>query len=566
MRPQLLGLAAALLSALFAAAADPTTLPPILGSKDASGAAKTPVGQVGPNSIMPAAITDALAPPDILPEGPSAPVTGGPTRAAAPSRGDVFPQAAPVAAPVTPMPSPVPLGISTRTTPGTNAGSADIPTQLPPLSPPTAPAPRSADTPATPSPPGLLPGTMPMAGPGGGPTLSPGPAAVGCDSCGTAGMAGATDRKTHDDHLGPWDSLWVQGGYNLLWIKSAPAAPPLLATGPLGPGTQVLLGGNTYGYGGFSGLNLDGGLWLDSRHTIGLEFSGFMTEQRSMSTSVSSNAAGSPTLVRPFFNAALSAQDGLLVSSPGSYAGSVAVVTGARIDGTEGNVLFNLLNTKALTLNFLVGARYFDLEEYLSVNQVTRGLNGNTIPFFGNHTGVPGVAITDTFSTRNQFYGVQFGGQSEYRFGPLFLDLGLDLGFGPVHEITAVSGQTVVPGGSGGPGGLLSVGAIPNGNIGRTVTDRFSVLPDVHGMLGLQVTQRIRLGVGYQFMYLSNVTRPGGQIETAIDPRLVPTTLAYGLRAPSNTALGGTGTPPPTPFARDDFFVHGLNFMFEFQF
>jgi hypothetical protein len=385
-------------------------------------------------------------------------------------------------------------------------------------------------------------------------------------------MAAPTDRKTHDDHLGPWDSLWVQGGYNLLWIKSAPAAPPLLATGPLGPGTQVLLGGNTYGYGGFSGLNLDGGLWLDSRHTIGLEFSGFMTEQRSMTTSISSNAAGSPTLVRPFFNPALATQDGLLVSAPGSYAGSVAVVTGARIDGTDANVLFNLLNTKALTLNFLVGARYFDLEEYLTVNQVTRGLPAlpgsppNTIPFFGNHTGVPGVAITDTFSTRNQFYGVQFGGQGEYRFGPLFIDLGLDLGFGPVHEITAVSGQTVVPGGSGGTGGLLSVGAIPNGNIGRTVTDRFSLLTDVHGMLGLQVTQRIRLGVGYQFMYLNNVARPGSQIETTIDPRLVPSTLAYGLRAPSNTALGGTGTPPPTPFARDDFFIHGLNFMFEFQF
>lgn len=378
------------------------------------------------------------------------------------------------------------------------------------------------------------------------------------------------DRSLHDDHLGPWNAVWVRGGYNYLWIKDAPTAPPLLATGP-GSGTnRILLGGTTTNYSGFSGASIDAGIWLNERHTFGLAVGGFMAEKRSTVSSIASDPLGSPGLVRPFFNAQIGgvdANDSFLISAPGRYAGALAVESGARIDGFEINGLVNVANTPSWTRTFVAGFRYFSLDEYTTIYQVTRGLNGNTIPFFGQQNpGVAGVAITDRVRTRNQFYGTQMGGDAEYRVGPMFLDFGLKAALGPVHQVTEVSGKTVVPNGAGGPGGILAVGAIPNGNIGRSTSNYFAVLADANALLGVQISSNMRLGFGYQFLYLNTVVRPASQISTTIDPRLVPTAASFGSRASSSTLLGGPGTPPLTLGDREDFFVHGLRFLFEVQY
>jgi hypothetical protein len=170
--------------------------------------------------------------------------------------------------------------------------------------------------------------------------------------------------------------------------------------------------------------------------------------------------------------------------------------------------------------------------------------------------------VSDRVRTRNQFFGGQVGGEAEYRLGPGFVNLGTKVGFGPVHQVTEVTGQTTGPGGSGGPGGFLAVGAIPAGNIGRTVTNRFSVLSDTYGSVGVYVTRRVRLGVGYEFLYLTSVARPGRQVLSTIDPRLIPTATAFGGRIPAPDA-SGLSVPPQTPFDRDDFFAHGVRLLFE---
>ena len=384
-----------------------------------------------------------------------------------------------------------------------------------------------------------------------------------------ATMTMPLDKSFHDDHLGPWNTVWVRGGYTYLWIKDAPSSPPLLGTTNAGVPTALLGGQNTNtSYGGYSGATVDAGMWLNERHTIGLGVSGFISEKRSAVASQTSDALGNPLLVRPFYNAQVggtNANDSLIVSSPERFAGSLAVERGARVDGFEINLLMNVCNTQAWTANFSFGMRYFDLDEYQTVYQVTQSLTGNTIPYF-NQTFVNGVAITDRFHTRNQFYGTQFGGDFEYRHGALFADFGVKAALGPVHQITDVSGETIAPGAAGGPGGFLAVGSVPNGNQGRTSTNYFAVLTDVNGTLGIQITNKLRVGLGYQFLYLNTVARPSNQIVTTIDPRLVPVSTSFNGRTPSNTQVGGPGTPPQTPFNRDDFFVHGLRFLFEFQY
>ncbi|HXD87287.1 MAG TPA: BBP7 family outer membrane beta-barrel protein [Urbifossiella sp.] len=376
------------------------------------------------------------------------------------------------------------------------------------------------------------------------------------------------DRSLHDDHLGPWNSWWFRGGYTYSWLKNAPIAPTLLSTGSAGSGGPVLLGGPAPSYGALNGLSFDGGLWFNERHTVGMSVGFFFTEQRSVGAMYSSDATGAPLLVRPFFNAALGsagAQDGFIVSAPGSFTGALTVQQGAHIDGTDINFLFNTANTKHWTTNFLAGFRYFDLDEYIAVNQYTQGINGNTIPFFGGPP-VNGVIISDRVRTRNQFYGVQVGGDTEYRFGAMFLDLGVKAALGPNHQITEVGGQTLNAAGAGGPGGFLAVGGIPNGNIGRSTTNNFAVLADATAMLGVQISSHIRFSFGYQFIYLNNVARPAHQFVTTIDPRLVPTAVSFGGQVPSNTNLGGRGTPPFTPVDRDDFFVNTLRFLLEVQY
>src|SRR5262249_39036231 len=205
----------------------------------------------------------------------------------------------------------------------------------------------------------------------------------------------------------------------------------------------------------------------------------FWTEKQSTSTVIGSDATGSPAIARPFFNpqlVGLGGQDATFGPSPGRSAGTLTVDTEAQLGGGEVNGFLNLTNTRSCTTVMVLGFRYFDLEESLFISQVTRGLNGNTIPFFGNLAEVSPVTVSELFQTRTQFSGGQAGLETEYRMGAVFLDAGVKVGLGPVHQVTEVSGQTLGPDGTGGSGGVLAVGASPIGNIGRTTTNRFAIL------------------------------------------------------------------------------------------
>lgn len=372
------------------------------------------------------------------------------------------------------------------------------------------------------------------------------------------------------DRMGPPERFWLNAGHSLIWIKDAPVPVPVAATDSLAvPGSQVLLGAGRVGYPEFNTLHLGGGFWLNPRHTVGVQLGGWMTENQSRFFSVSSGPDGSPLLVRPFTNPLLAnlafGQDGVLISSPGLYSGSLAMSSSARLASGEAGLVWNLADCEQWTVNFITGFRYFSLEETLTIYQQTSGLNNNLVPFFMS-PGVESVMVTDRARTRNQFFGAQVGGDVEYRMGAGFLNVGTKVGMGPVNQVTEVIGHTVGPDGIGGPGGFLATGAQPNGNIGRTVTNRFSVLSDVNLMMGVYVNQRVKLGVGYDFLYLNNVARPGPQFSSVIDPRLVPTTSSFGGRIPGSTQFDGPGVPPAPTLDRDDFYAHGLRFLVEFNY
>jgi hypothetical protein len=93
-------------------------------------------------------------------------------------------------------------------------------------------------------------------------------------------------------------------------------------------------------------------------------------------------------------------------------------------------------------------------------------------------------------------------------------------------------------------GGLL---VLPS-NSGRFSSDRLGFASEVGLTLGYQLTDHVQLTVGYSFLYLTDVLRPGGQIDLAVNPsQLLPGTLA-GVRRP-------IFTPHST-----DVWAQGINF------
>ena len=64
------------------------------------------------------------------------------------------------------------------------------------------------------------------------------------------------------------------------------------------------------------------------------------------------------------------------------------------------------------------------------------------------------------------------------------------------------------------PGGYF---ALPT-NSGTYTRDRFAVVPEANLSVGYQVNRVISVFAGYSFLYLSNVARPGEQIDRVINP------------------------------------------------
>jgi hypothetical protein len=383
---------------------------------------------------------------------------------------------------------------------------------------------------------------------------------------------------------------WVSAEYLFWEIKNGPRPPSLVTIssaqapnpGVLGtPGTAVLFPTSNFDYGDASGGHWKIGSWLNYHETLGVEITGLLLEQRSVGFSALANSAGFPVLGVPFQDAVSRLELVDFVSFPGRFAGGIDVTSRSRLWGMEGTLLSNGIKTQVggradpvgdFRADFLGGFRYLDLDENLEVVQTSIVLRGGSADFNGKPVG-PGhvLLIRDGFSCRNQFYGGQIGVQGEFTHGCFFVDFLGKLGLGATREMIEVSGNTVLTGGleqvQGRPrllavippataeGGLLATAT----NIGKRQKERFSVLPELGITLGYQLHPLFRVFAGYTFLYLSDVVRPGDQVDRVINLSRVPTSGSFApmLQGPARPAL---------PFRETDFWAHGFNFGFEFCF
>jgi hypothetical protein len=503
------------------------------------------------------------------------------------------PKAMPVGLPESPEDLPSGPSIEGLPPPSGTTGAPMPP--VPPVSPvpPMTPAPAAACPPGQPCPhPTCSPCPCPTGSPCPCPTGQPCPCPTGspcpcptgqpcpCGSCGSCSASSCghcllgelgswwLDHFGHcacpDDGDAPNNHLWVSAEYLLWWIKGQ-SLPALVTTGSpndhipgaLGqPNTFVLYGNGNVSEDVRSGLRFRAGWWFTDDHSIGVDGSFFFLGDRSVNFIAGSN--GSPALFRPFLDAGFPAGHGLptqpfedaeIVAFPGVAAGAVAVSQSTRLQGYELNVRGNLLNGSCdgycYTIDGYAGFRSLVLDEDL---QITESIT-SVVP------GAPGsLLVRDWFSTGNRFYGGQVGINAEARFGLFYLDLNTQVAAGNVHQMVDILGgtSTTTPSGSTfSPGGLLA----QRSNTGHFDRDRFAVLPEVGVTFGYHVTDYLRVFVGYNFLYISNVARPAQQIDRVVNPTFIP-----GSPIPAS----GPARPSFT-FHETDFYAQGINFGLEFR-
>lgn len=364
--------------------------------------------------------------------------------------------------------------------------------------------------------------------------------------------------------------FWTRAEYQLWHIKQGPVPAPLLTTGTaddLVPGalfqptTQILYGNDTTEFGSLNGLRLTLGGWLDS--AWGLEARGFILERKSIIDEFRSDEQGNPFLLRPFFNDDTRQHDVATVSFPGLIAGGISFAHSTRLWGAEVHLLRNITQGSGSRFDAIVGFRALDLEEQLRIdeNYVPLPVEENEVAFNGGTVTYPNViSINERFRTRNQFYGVQLGIQSTYFFGSWSLLTRFEVSLGTTHSRLDVEGLSTNRTGYNGdivaqvPFGIL---ALPT-NSGRRTSDSFAVLPAVEIRLAYQVIDGIQVHVGYNFLYLSSVMRPGEQIDSTLNPAQVPTFAQF--------VRGDIAPPPLVPLRKTDFWAAGLDFGIEFRF
>jgi hypothetical protein len=133
---------------------------------------------------------------------------------------------------------------------------------------------------------------------------------------------------------------------------------------------------------------------------------------------------------------------------------------------------------------------------------------------------------------------------------------------GQVYQYAQINGSQNINNANGttsnAVGGLL---ALPNANIGSYSDRQFGVMPEVGLTLGYYITQNLRFGVGYNFLYLNNVIRPTGLIDTGLDVTKIPNFPLNPAPAPVNPSR-----PSAVPFRTSDITVQGMTFSLNWAF
>lgn len=374
---------------------------------------------------------------------------------------------------------------------------------------------------------------------------------------------------------------WQVSAEYLLWWTKGSQVPPLLTTSPPNgangidgtvPGSTILIGGEDLDAASRSGARFGLVYWLDDCASYGFDARYFFTGTQTTTITVPSLQPNGTdvSLFRPFFapnvftfnNVALPGPFREQVTANGIASGAFTARSTSYFWGAEANYrdcLFCWANGPSMfRTDLLVGFRYLHLNEDLKLTE--DAIRRTPSRDFPDEIVGTRIQLYDQFSTTNDFYGGQIGTSIGYVRNRWTADLRATVALGSNRQKLEIDGgQTRGPLAGGGTftavGGLL---ALPT-NIGEYERNVLSVVPEIGLNVGYQVTDHWRAFVGYNFLYWSNVIRPGDQIDTIVDVTRVPRFVPPGVNVPPD------GPRPAVLFQNTDFWAQGVSFGAEYR-
>lgn len=341
--------------------------------------------------------------------------------------------------------------------------------------------------------------------------------------------------------------LWWNRGFHVpaLATTSNNATEPVLGSAH----TSVVIGDGYLGGKSHSDVRLTTGLWLVPNEILGIE--GTMLGLGQTKDNQELSSSGTPWLARPYVNMDLTpiAPDTWPIAEPGVGSGSIAVNTSTELRTGDLMLRGNLAKQGDWRIDGLAGYRFLQLKEDLSIYQTSRLLVATP-----DYTAGTQFNFTDQILTKNTFHGAQIGFASRSNMNRMSLELTGKLAMGVSMAHSELSGNRATTDNTGATRTYSRGVLVQATNAGSLKENNFAVMPELGATLGLDVTERLRATVGYTFLYISNVARPGDQLDLDIS----------GLTIYDGTA-SATGRPRPD-LRTSDFWTHGLNVGLEYSF
>jgi hypothetical protein len=283
-----------------------------------------------------------------------------------------------------------------------------------------------------------------------------------------------------------------------------------------------------------SGMRFSLGRWCFDDHNLGVEASYLgLGERNATFTRRTTSVAGSQL---PFF----SGIDNVLFTP----------TVHSRLDELDLGMRRKLLHGPNVRFDLVGGGRYLELDEDLQLQTLT-AFSANPVILSS------AVVLTnDKFSCDNRFVGGYLGVEGEFEKDWFFIEGSARVAVGVNRETLTNVGSTTVtappaPLGNQTLNRGAFVGTLNSGFVRR---DAFTLMPDLTIHTGWQCGW-LRLGAGYNFLYLSDVVRPNNQPDPATR---ITTPLAF---------IPGFTSPEPAPrFERTTFWAQGVSVRVEIRY
>jgi hypothetical protein len=323
---------------------------------------------------------------------------------------------------------------------------------------------------------------------------------------------------------------WIEGNQVPALLTTSPQQTPREEAGVLGqPGTSILFGDAGIDEDYRQGFRLTLGTWLDECREWGVEGHYFFVG--GAGGGYATESVGDPILARPFFNAAIDAQDSQLVAFPGFVEGQFRIDTSSDVNSAGVLLRRTVLRGCEGQVALLGGYRYFRFRERLRIDESLTIVDETGLIDFGTT-----LDVRDDFSVQNDFHGGEIGLAAELRRGRWSLDLLTKLGLGAVRRQLNISGMTVVtvpdaPSFSQNTGMLTRAS-----NIGPYSDTGFAFLPELGVNVGYCLTPSLTVRGGYSLLWFSDALRTGSQVDLAVGDSGVPGAVLHPQASMATTS------------------------------